>query len=122
MFWLGGSLTNNLNETSFLAAVINSVGSVGSTFGFVVSAMDVDYNWACAINLILFFISVPLTAWVVFTQVTESSHGKSLSGLGSENVSDASVFEASAASPVVRVVAGEKETPADILMSDVKDI
>ncbi|KAK5125720.1 hypothetical protein LTR85_011994 [Meristemomyces frigidus] len=75
MFWLGGSLTNDLNETSMIAAIINSIGSVGSTFGFVVSAMDVDYNWACAINLILFFISVPPAAWVVYTKVKETTHG-----------------------------------------------
>ncbi|KAJ4287534.1 hypothetical protein N0V90_012237 [Kalmusia sp. IMI 367209] len=108
MFWLGGSLTNNLNETSFLAAIINSVGSLGSTFGFVVSAMDVDYNWACAINLILFFISIPLTAWVVFTQVADSSHGKSLAGLDTDGLSEGSVFDTSATLPVISVVANEK--------------
>lgn len=105
MFWLGGSLTNNLNETSFLAAVINSIGSVGSTFGFVVSAMDVDYNWACAINLILFFIALPPTAWVVFTQVTETSHGKSLAGGDAEKYqSDASISDREGVIPVESVV------------------
>ncbi|KAF2712173.1 MFS general substrate transporter [Pleomassaria siparia CBS 279.74] len=107
MFWLGGSLTNNLNETSFLAAIINSVGSLGSTFGFVVSAMDVDYNWACAINLILFTVAVPPAAWVVFTKVTESSHGKLLVEPESGDLRNASVSDTSAVVPVVR---GEKVT------------
>lgn len=81
MFWLVGSFSNDLNETSFLAAIMNSVGSVGSTFGFVVSAMNFDYNGACALNLALFFISVPGLTWVVLTKVTESTHGTNLSGL-----------------------------------------
>ncbi|KAF2111136.1 major facilitator superfamily domain-containing protein [Lophiotrema nucula] len=108
MFWLGGTLTRNLNETSFLAAVINFVGSLGSTFGFVVSAMDVEYDWACVINVILFFVSVPFTAWVVFAKVTDSSHGKSLAGLEGDKSSSASVFETPAVLPVVSIVPGEK--------------
>jgi hypothetical protein len=80
MYWLVGSFSNDLNETSFLAAIMNSLGSVGSTFGFVVSAMDFSYNGACAINLILFFISLPGLAWVVFTQVADTTHGTNLSG------------------------------------------
>jgi hypothetical protein len=78
MFWLVGSLTNNLNEMSFLAGLLNSVGSLGSTFGFLVSAMHVHYNAACAINLALFWISIPPLAWVVFTKVTDSAHGLKL--------------------------------------------
>ena len=74
MYWLAGSLSNNLNETTFLAAIINSVGSLGSTFGFVVSTEDVNYNGACAINLALFFLSLPSLIWVVFTQVTDTTH------------------------------------------------
>ena len=79
LYWLSGTLTNDLNETSFLAAVINTIGCVGSTFGFVVSAEDVDYNAQCAINLALFFISMPPLAWVVFKRVTETSHELRLS-------------------------------------------
>ncbi|KAK4543551.1 hypothetical protein LTR36_005446 [Oleoguttula mirabilis] len=80
LYWLAGSFSNDLNETSFLAAILNSVGSVGSTFGFVVSAMDFSYNGACAINLVLFFVSIPGLAWVVFTKVGDTTHGKNLSG------------------------------------------
>ncbi|TVY51376.1 UNC93-like protein [Lachnellula cervina] len=80
MYWLVGSFSNDLNETSFLAAIMNSLGSVGSTFGFVVSAMDFNYNGACAINLALFFISLPGLAWVVFTKVSNTTHGTNLSG------------------------------------------
>jgi hypothetical protein len=87
MFWLVGSFSNDLNETSFLAGIMNSVGSVGSTFGFVVSTFDVPYNWACAINLILFFISIPPLAFVVFTRVTNSTHGTNLSGLKGDSSS-----------------------------------
>jgi len=75
-----GSFSNDLNETSFLAAIMNSLGSVGSTFGFVVSAMNFSYNGACAINLILFFISIPGLAWVVFTKVADTTHGTNISG------------------------------------------
>lgn len=65
---------------------MNSLGSVGSTFGFVVSAMNFSYNGACAINLILFFVSIPGLAWVVFTKVADTTHGKNLSGgAGSES-------------------------------------
>ena len=81
LYWLVGTFSNDLNETSFLTAIINSTGSVGSTFGFVVSALDVSYNWACAVNLILFFISVPPLAWVVFAKVTNSTHGTNLSSV-----------------------------------------
>ncbi len=80
MYWLVGTFSNDLNETSFLAAIMNSLGSVGSTFGFVVSAMDFSYNGACALNLGLFFISLPGLAWVVFTQVSDTTHGTNLSG------------------------------------------
>jgi hypothetical protein len=79
MFWLIGSFSNDLNETSFLAAIINSIGSVGSTFGFVVSAENFDYNGACAINLALFFVSLPGLAWVTFNKVNETTHGTHLS-------------------------------------------
>jgi hypothetical protein len=59
---------------------MNSLGSVGSTFGFVVSAMNFSYNGACAINLILFVISIPGLAWVVFTKVADTTHGTNISG------------------------------------------
>jgi hypothetical protein len=42
--------------------------------------MHFSYNGACAINLILFFISLPGLAWVVFTQVTDTTHGTNLTG------------------------------------------
>ncbi|RDL35178.1 Uncharacterized protein BP5553_07109 [Venustampulla echinocandica] len=80
LYWLVGSFSNDLNETSFLAAIMNSLGSVGSTFGFVVSAMNFSYNGACAINLVLFFVSIPGLAWVVFTQVKDTTHGTNISG------------------------------------------
>jgi len=80
-YWLVGSFSNDLHETSFLAAIVNSLGSVGSTFGFVVSAMDFSYNGACAINLILFFVSLPGLAWVVFTQVADTTHGMNIAGV-----------------------------------------
>ncbi|KAN0102109.1 MFS general substrate transporter [Hyaloscypha variabilis] len=92
MFWLVGSFSNDLNETSFLAAILNSIGSVGSTFGFVVSNQDVPYNYACAINLILFFIAVPPLAWVVFTKVTDSTHGTNLSGKVDSESEDGEVY------------------------------
>jgi hypothetical protein len=92
MFWLVGSFSNDLNETSFLAAILNSIGSVGSTFGFVVSNQDVPYNYACAINLILFFIAVPPLAWVVFTKVTDSTHGTNLSGKVESESEDGEVY------------------------------
>lgn len=80
MYWLVGSFSNDLNETSFLAAIMNSMGSLGSTFGFVVSAKKFSYNGACALNLGLFFISIPGLAWVVFTKVANTTHGTNLSG------------------------------------------
>lgn len=80
LYWLVGSFSNDLNETSFLAAIMNSMGSLGSTFGFVVSAKKFSYNGACALNLGIFFISLPGLAWVVFTQVKDTTHGTSLSG------------------------------------------
>ncbi|KPM43905.1 hypothetical protein AK830_g2581 [Neonectria ditissima] len=94
LYWITGSLTNTINETAFLAGLINSVGSLGSTFGFVVSAMKFNYNGACAINLALFWISVPGLAWVALSKVTESSHGKSLAGVTIvDDESDGSVQE-----------------------------
>jgi hypothetical protein len=80
LYWLVGTFSNDLNETSFLAAIMNSIGSLGSTFGFVVSAMDFSYNGACALNLGIFFISIPGLAWVVFTKVANTTHGTHLSG------------------------------------------
>ncbi|KAK3319395.1 major facilitator superfamily domain-containing protein [Apodospora peruviana] len=80
-YWIAGTLTNNVNEATFLAALINSVGAVGSTFGFVVSAMKTNYNGACAINTALFFLAMPGVAWVAFTRISETSHGTSLTGL-----------------------------------------
>jgi hypothetical protein len=60
--------------------LINGLGSVGSTFGFVVSQQKFSYNGACALNLGLFFLALPPLAWVVFTQVKETTHGTHLSG------------------------------------------
>jgi len=74
MFWLVGSRSNDFNETSFLAAIINSVGSLGFTLGVAVSAMDFAYNGACAIIPVLFAVAVPPLAWVVFTQVDDTTH------------------------------------------------
>lgn len=42
--------------------------------------MNFSYNGACALNLGLFFISIPGLAWVVFTQVADTTHGTNLSG------------------------------------------
>ncbi|KAK3897976.1 hypothetical protein C8A05DRAFT_47580 [Staphylotrichum tortipilum] len=63
-YWLAGTLTNNVNEATYLAALINALGSVGSTFGFVITKMNFTLVGACAINLALFYISVPGLAWV----------------------------------------------------------
>lgn len=93
MYWLVGSFSNDLHETSFLAAIMNSIGSVGSTFGFVVSAMHFGYNGACAINLILFFISLPGLAWVVFTKVAETTHGTNITGLTDSGTSESGSIE-----------------------------
>ncbi|ERS98320.1 hypothetical protein HMPREF1624_05104 [Sporothrix schenckii ATCC 58251] len=84
MYWLTGSLTNNVNESALLTGIINSLGSVGSTFGFVVSAMDFNYDGACAINLALFFLSLPGLSWVAFKKVTETSHGADLTAIGQD--------------------------------------
>lgn len=81
MYWLAGSLTNNVNEATFLTALINSVGCVGSTMGFVISTMKFNYNGSCAINLALFVLSMPSLSWVAFTKVSDTSHGGSLTGL-----------------------------------------
>ncbi|KAM6538101.1 hypothetical protein FALCPG4_003983 [Fusarium falciforme] len=81
MYWLAGSLTNNVNEATFLTALINSVGCVGSTMGFVISTMKFSYNGSCAINLALFVLSMPSLSWVAFTKVSDTSHGGSLTGL-----------------------------------------
>lgn len=90
VYWLAGSLTNSANEGAFLAAFLNSIGSVGSTFGFVVSAMNFSLVGACAINLALFVLAVPGLAWVSFTRVTETSHGTSLTTLGGDDDEEAS--------------------------------
>jgi hypothetical protein len=92
-YWLAGTLTNNVNEATFLAALINSVGSVGSTFGFVVSAMKTNYNGACAIITTLFFLSMPSLAWVAFTRISTTSHGTSLTGLAELQNDSSSVEE-----------------------------
>ncbi|KAJ4313544.1 hypothetical protein N0V84_009362 [Fusarium piperis] len=81
MYWLAGSLTNNVNEATFLTALINSVGCVGSTMGFVISTMKFSYNGSCAINLALFVLAMPSLSWVAFTKVSDTSHGGSLTGL-----------------------------------------
>lgn len=79
-YWVFGTLTNNVNEAAYVAALINSVGSVGSTLGFVIGKMKFSLVGACAINLTLFFLSMPGLFWVVWTRVTETSHGTSLVG------------------------------------------
>ncbi|KAK4494081.1 hypothetical protein PRZ48_014379 [Zasmidium cellare] len=75
-------LSNDLNETAMITALINSISCLGSTFAFVVSALHVDYNWACGINLLLFGISLPGVAWVVFTQVTKTTQSAFAKGAG----------------------------------------
>ncbi|KAF2164835.1 hypothetical protein M409DRAFT_24740 [Zasmidium cellare ATCC 36951] len=90
-YWLCGCLSNDLNETTMITALINSISCLGSTFAFVVSAVHVDYNWACGINLLLFGISLPGVAWVVFTQIMETTQSTFAKGAGlavheSENV------------------------------------
>ncbi|CAG9942430.1 unnamed protein product [Clonostachys rosea f. rosea IK726] len=80
-YWIAGSLTNNVNEAAFLSALINSIGSVGSTFGFVIGVKKFSLVGACAINLALFFISAPGLGWVAYTGISETSHGTSLTGL-----------------------------------------
>lgn len=87
-------MTNNVNEATYLAALINALGSVGSTFGFVVTKMNFSLVGACAINLALFYISVPGLAWVAWTKVTETSVGTSLTGLADFDESVASSGEA----------------------------
>lgn len=42
--------------------------------------MNFSYNGACAINLVLFFISIPGLAWVVFTKVVDTTHSTDISG------------------------------------------
>lgn len=111
MYWLTGSLTNNVNESALLTGIINSLGSVGSTFGFVVSAMDFNYDGACAINLALFILSLPGLYWVAFNRVTETSHGADLTVIREYTTkdSDSSIKEVTKdAAPETVVVAGEK--------------
>lgn len=48
--------------------------------GFVISAKRFSLVGACAINFALFFLSMPGLFWVVWTRVTETSHGTSLVG------------------------------------------
>lgn len=79
-YWIASSLTNDMSESALLAAVINGIGSLGSTFGFVVSVKNFSKIGACAINLVLFFVSTPFLAWVVYTKVSNTSHGISLTG------------------------------------------
>lgn len=97
-YWIVGSLTNNISEATFLSALINAVGSLGSTFGFVVSKMNFDYNGACALNFALFWLSMPGLAWVVYTKVHETSHGTSLTGIAKlqESPNDSSATDAPA--------------------------
>lgn len=67
-----------MSESALLAAVINGIGSLGSTFGFVVSVKQFSKVGACAINLALFFISTPFLGRIVYTKVSNTSHGISL--------------------------------------------
>lgn len=111
MYWLTGSLTNNVNESALLTGIINSLGSVGSTFGFVVSAMDFNYDGACAINLALFFLSLPGLFWVAFSKVTETSHDADLTAIREYTAgnSDSSIKDtAGDVTPENVVVLGEK--------------
>jgi hypothetical protein len=103
-YWIAGTLTNNVNEATFLAALINSVGAVGSTFGFVVSAMKTNYNGACAINTALFFLAMPGVGWVAFTRISDTSHGTSLTGLAAvepDNNDSSSLEDTKVATPDV---------------------
>jgi hypothetical protein len=102
-YWLVGSLTNNVNEATYLAALINALGSVGSTFGFVVSKMNFSLVGACAINLALFFISVPGLAWVAYTRVTETSVGTSLTGLADFDETGSSLGDAGSLSEDIKI-------------------
>ena len=104
-YWIVGSLTNNVSETAFLSALINAVGSLGSTFGFVVSKMKFDYNGACALNLALFWLSMPSLAWVVYTKVHETSHGTSLTGIA--EVQDVQEDSSSADAPAPKTENGK---------------
>lgn len=94
-YWIVGTLTNDMSEATFLSALINSVGSVGSTFGFVVSRMKTNYNAACGINTALFFLSMPGLAWVAFTRISTTSHGTSLTGSAGQLQNESSSVEES---------------------------
>lgn len=80
-YWIAASLTNNVNELTFLSALINGIGAIGSTMGFVISTMKFNLVGACAINLTLFFLATPGLFYVVYYKVQETSHGTSLTNL-----------------------------------------
>jgi len=107
---LNGSLTNSINEATFLAALINGVGSFGTTFGFVVSAMDFNYNGACALNLALFFLSVPGLIWVGFFQVSNTSHGSTLTKFGVIDADGSSTDTSETVTTLPVVLGDEKGT------------
>jgi hypothetical protein len=62
-----------------MRALMNSMGSLGLTFRFVVSAQKFSYNGACALNLGMFVIRVPSLGWVAYIQVKDTTHMSSLS-------------------------------------------
>lgn len=93
LYWIGGSLTNSANEGALIAAFFNSIGCVGSTFGFVVSAKGFSLVGACAINFGLFFLAVPGLAWVSWSRVSETSHGIGLTSLATEDDDSGSEIE-----------------------------
>lgn len=75
------SLTNDVNELTFLSALINGIGAIGSTMGFVISAKKFNLVGACAINLTLFFLAMPGLFWVSHFKVMDTAHGTSLTNI-----------------------------------------
>lgn len=68
VYWIVGGLSDNVNELSLLSGVINGIGSVGSAMAFCISAKKVNPVAQCAINLGLYFLSVPtslIVAWEI---------------------------------------------------------
>jgi hypothetical protein len=70
---------------------LNGGACLGSTFGFVISVEEFSPVGQISIILAIYLISVPPTAWVVFTQVKETAHGTHLSGDKNYEQSDVTV-------------------------------
>ncbi|RAO66024.1 uncharacterized protein BHQ10_002036 [Talaromyces amestolkiae] len=75
LFWLVGTLTNDVNESALLGSIVGSTGCVGSALAFVVTVENFHLEGACSINLALFFLSVPSLFWVSFTQISSKTEG-----------------------------------------------